>query len=59
MKKSYKLGKENINLNKLNDKISIINAALNYKDGNGELIVSFTGSNANSLEQTETLFRIC
>ena len=55
MKESFDIATYNVNINNLESKVHLINAALSNKTGKVELTVSSQNPNANSLNPTETV----
>ncbi len=55
MKESFDIATYNVNINSLESKVHLINAALSNKTGKVELTVSSQNPNANSLNPTETV----
>jgi FkbM family methyltransferase len=55
MKESFDIATYNVNINNLESKVHLINAALSYKTGRVEMIVSSQNPNANSINPTETV----
>lgn len=57
MKESFDIALYNVQLNNLESKVHLINAALSSKPGRVDLIVSSQNPNANSISPTETVKR--
>ena len=55
MKESFDIATYNVNINNLESKVHLINAALSDKTGKVELTVSSQNPNANSINPTETV----
>lgn len=55
MKESFDIAVYNVQLNNLESKVHLINAALSSKPGQVELMVSSRNPNANSISPTETM----
>lgn len=58
MIESYDLGRYNIQINQLEDKIFLINAALSANTGNIEIAISSQNPNANSIKPTESVLKL-